>query len=378
MTCRTNRLSFERLESRELMHGNVLASVVTVSGVPELFITEAVGEASQANTVQISRLANGKVRVIGGNNSEGTFTRINGLAGQDFTLPITGDLVVDLGGSDDQLQINNARFGNVFIGMGAGADTVTATNLKTSGRATIDAGDGANQVFVRNSTVGDTPAEGLTINTGAGNDNVELTGSKTFGRVGVLTGAGQDNVFVRSSTIGSSPAGDLDINTGAGADLVEVGVLGQSLVRVKGNLIVNTFTNINEPDMDFVRINQTISDKLIAVDTGAGNDDVKMAFATGHDVVLVAGQGDDKALMTQVSAVGQMFLFLSEGNDTLNMTSVRAGTLLTVDGGTGVDRLEHHADAHNLRPTFTGWEFINGLSATINPGALNNGLMLTL
>src|SRR4051812_29300617 len=116
MARRSNRLSFERLESRELMSGNVVASIVNVGHGPELFITEAVGEAGAANAVQVSRLPNGQVRVTGDVNSGGGRTRVNGHAFRDFTLPATGDLVVDLGAGNDKLQVTNARFGNVFIG----------------------------------------------------------------------------------------------------------------------------------------------------------------------------------------------------------------------------------------------------------------------
>src|SRR3954447_2896512 len=138
MARRSNRLSFDRLESRDLMSGNVLASIVNVGGVPELFITEAAGEANGANAVHVSRLLNGNVRVQGELNSEGTVTRVNGRLFQDFALSTARDLVVDLGAGDDQLRVTNARFGNVFIGMNRGlstdADTVTLTGLRTAGR----------------------------------------------------------------------------------------------------------------------------------------------------------------------------------------------------------------------------------------------------
>jgi hypothetical protein len=49
------------------------------------------------------------------------------------------------------------------------------------------------------------------------------------------------------------------------------------------------------------------------------------------------------------------------------MTFVQANNLLSVDGGTGFDRLEHHLDAPNPHTQFTGWEVVNGLSMTINP-----------
>lgn len=367
MARRTNRLSFERLESRELMHGNVIASIVNAGSGPFLFVTEAAGDVSQANTVQVSRLANGKVRVTGGTNSDGTFTRVNGLAGQDFILPTTSDLSVFLGGGDDQLRVTNARFGNVFVGMnrsvGDDADTVLLSGLKIGGKVRVDTGDGADRVTVRSSTFGDAFVDDAAINTGAGADRVDLSGLTAFGPVAVDTGAGADQTFVHNANF----LNDLNVVTGGGADTTEVGAIGGAFVRVKGNLIVNTFHDINEPDADQVRISQTFGDKLIAVDTGAGDDFVRMVNVAGHDVVLVAGKGNDNAGLTEVTAASQIFLAMSEDNDTLNMTFVQATDLLSVDGGTGFDRLEHHQDAHNAHTQFTGWEVINGLSMTINP-----------
>jgi hypothetical protein len=329
MARRSNRLNLDRLEGRDLMSGNVVASVVSIGGVPELFITEAPGAAGEANAVQVSRLANGHVRVTGQVNSSGTLSHVNGRVFQDFALGTTRDLVVDLGAGDDQLRVINARFGNVFIGMdrsiGGSLDTVTLSGLKTSGRVSID------------------------------------------------TGAGQDNVIVLKSTIGDGlpdshgNMDDLNINTGAGADFVQVGAVGGDFVQVKGNLIANTFHDITEPDIDFVRINQTIVNKILAVDTGNGNDDVQMGDVAAADVVLVAGEGDDSALMSEVSATDKIFIAMSEGNDRLDMTFVQANNLLSVDGGTGFDRLEHHLDAPNPHTQFTGWEVVNGLSMTINP-----------
>ena len=334
MARRTNRLGFERLESRELLSGNgVTAAIVRINNIPELFITEAAGQAGGTNAVQVSRLANGLVRVSGQASSDGTFTHVNGRLFQDFTLATNRDLVVDLGAGDDQLRVVNARFGNVFVGMdrpiGGSLDTVTLSGLRTSGRVSID------------------------------------------------TGAGQDNVVVLNSTIGDGlpdshgTVDSLDVNTGAGADLVQVGAVGGAFVQVKGNLIVNTFHDITEPDIDFVRINQTVANKLVAVDTGAGNDSIQMGDVAGTDVVLVAGQGDDSALLSEVSASSQIFIAMSEGNDRVDMTFLQANTLLQVDGGTGSTGWSTTWTPRNPHTQFIGWEVINGLPQLINVGGLS-------
>jgi hypothetical protein len=338
MARHTNRLGVERLESRELMSGNgVTAAIVRINNIPELFITEAAGQAGGTNAVQVSRLANGLVRVSGQISSDGTLTHVNGRVFQDFALATNRDLVVDLGAGDDQLRVVNARFGNVFVGMdreiGASADTVTLTGLKTSGRVNVQTGDGQDSVFVRNSIIGD----------------------------GLKDSLGHTD--------------DLDINTGAGADLVEVGAVGGAFVRVKGNLIVNTFKSVAEQDFDALRVNQTVVDKSIFLDTGGGNDRINMGLVSaGADIVLVAGEGDDGAALQEVSATNSFFIGMATGNDNVDMTFLRAN-LLQVDGGTGFDQLQHHLDANNPQTLFTGWERINGLPTTANLGGLINGVL---
>ena len=338
MARRTNRLGFERLESRELMSGNgVTAAIVRINNIPELFITEAAGQAGGTNAVQVSRLANGLVRVSGQVSSDGTLTHVNGRVFQDFALATNRDLVVDLGAGDDQLRIVNARFGNVFVGMdrtiGASADTVTLSGLKTTGRVNIDTGDGQDSVFVRNSIIGD----------------------------GLKDSLGHTD--------------DLNINTGAGADLVEVGAVGGAFVRVKGNLIVNTFRSLVEQDFDSLKVNQTFVDKSIFLDTGGGNDRINMGLVSaGADIVLVAGEGNDGATLQEVSATNSFFIGMATGNDNVDMTFLRAN-LLQVDGGTGFDQLQHHVDANNPQTLFTGWEVINGRPVLANLGGLINGVL---
>lgn len=340
MARQPNRLGVERLETRELLSGNgVTAAIVRVNNFPQLFITEAAGQAGGTNAVQVSRLSNGAVRVSGQVSSDGTLTHVNGRLFQDFTLGTARDLVVDLGAGDDQLRVVNARFGNVFVGMdraiGASADTVTLAGLKTIGRVNIQTGDGQDNVFVRNSILGDGLKDAL--------GNVD----------------------------------GLDVNTGAGADLVEVGAVGGPFVVIKGNLIVNTFKSVTEEDFDLVRVKQTVVHKAIFLDTGGGNDQINMGLVSaGTDIVLVAGEGNDGAALQEVSATNSFFIGMATGNDNLDMTFLSAN-VLSVDGGTGFDRLEHHIDAHNPHTQFSGWEVVNGLQ--LNTDALANlgGLVLT-
>jgi len=363
MARRTNRLSFERLENRDLMSGGLLAKVINAGNGPFLFINEAPGDAGEANAVQVTRLNNTTVRVTGLENSGGTVTRVNGHLAQNFTLGTARDLVVALGAGDDQVRVLNAKFRNVFIGTSLGStpdnDTVDLTKVTTTGSVDIRTGEGADKVSISNSTIGDGPEDVTNIITGGGADQVFIHGSPS-----PFPGTTDPHGFM----------GDLVINTGGGADRVEIGANDNTFVEVHGNLIVNTFQDITEPDADVVHLTQTFGDNLVAIDTGAGNDSIQMGGVHGNDIVLVAGVGDDTAVLNQVISFNKMFLAMSEGNDNLNATDLEATNLLSIDGGGGFDRLQEHQDGPIGQKEVTGWEVINGVLVTGSHAGTVGGL----
>ena len=129
---------------------------------------------------------------------------------------------------------------------------------------------------------------------------------------------------------------------------------------VHGNLILNTFTSLAETDPDTVAVYQALVYKSIYLDTGAGNDTIKMGDVTaGEDIVAVAGDGNDKATLDEVWAYDQFYVAMGTGNDTLTMTYLRAN-YLSVDGGPGYDTLTHYYDGPTGHTVYTGWNVING------------------
>lgn len=309
---RTNRLNVDRLESREVLSGNVTAYVSSNT----LFIVEQAGQYGQSNAVRVSQLAGGNVRVTGLVNGSGTVTKVNGAAYQDFALS-NGTLVASLGAGNDRIRVVNAKFNNV--------------NLDLSYPSTNDA------------------------------DVIDVDGVQTTGAMQLRTGGGADAIYVRGTKVGDgSGYEDLNINSGAGADTVKVGVIGGAFVEVHGNLILNTFTSLAETDPDTVAVYQALVYKSIYLDTGAGNDTIKMGDVTaGEDIVAVAGDGNDKATLDEVWAYDQFYVAMGTGNDTLTMTYLRAN-YLSVDGGPGYDTLTHYYDGPTGHTVYTGWNVING------------------
>jgi len=312
MARRTNRLNVDRLESREVLSGNVTAYVSSNT----LFIVEQAGQYGQANAVQVSQLASGNIRVTGLVNASGTLTRVNGAGYQDFFLP-NGTLVASLGAGNDKVRVLTAKFNNV--------------NLDLSYPNTNDA------------------------------DVIDVNGVQLTGAMQLRTGGGADAIYVRNTKVGDgSGYEDLNINSGAGADVVKVGQIGGAFVEVRGNLILNTFTSLAELDPDTVNVYQALVYKSIYLDTGAGNDTIKFGDVTaGEDIVIVAGDGNDKATLDEVWAYDQFYVAMATGDDTLTMTYLRANNL-SVDGGPGFDKLVHYYDGPTGQTVYTGWEYING------------------
>lgn len=312
MACRAHRLSLDRLESRELMTGDVTAFVLSNT----LYITEAAAQVGQPNAVQISQLSNGAVRVAGRTNSGGTLTHVNGDTYRDFFLP-NGSLDIRLGAGNDYVGLVNTRLNYVNIDLSypntADADSIYVNGLATMGSVQLRTGGGADRVTVLNSTIGD--------------------------------GIGSD---------------DLNINSGAGSDYVQVGSVGGAFVQVRGNLNLTTFALPTEIAADTVNVYETFVGQALSVTTAAGNDTVNMGDdSAGWYVVLDTGGGNDKATLDEVSANQQFWVYMGYGDDTLDMTYLRASAL-TVNGGPGYDRLFKYLDGPTGSTSLIGWEQING------------------
>ena len=77
MLNRHRKLRMEQMEAREMMAGDVTASVVNGS----LYLTEAAGQTNRDNAVTISQISASHVRVTGNaTTTDHTFSKINGAA----------------------------------------------------------------------------------------------------------------------------------------------------------------------------------------------------------------------------------------------------------------------------------------------------------
>ncbi|MBW8886060.1 MAG: hypothetical protein JF612_15080 [Planctomycetia bacterium] len=175
------KLRVESLESRQMMAGDVTASLLGGN----LYLTEAAGQAGQENSVIISQLPGGQIRVAGnaqitnGNVS----SHVNGHAYQDFTVP--GSLFVNFGGGNDRVifdadPASAPHFVNVNINVAAPEPLVSA-RLATPVKNTIYNSPDADQVFIWNAvTTGN-----MTINTGRDHDWVSMGIDSSTGQLDI-------------------------------------------------------------------------------------------------------------------------------------------------------------------------------------------------
>jgi len=83
MRRKNRQFCIEQLEARQMMAGDVAASVDRAGN---LFLTEAVGQAGGDNGVLISQIDNTHIRVEGTASNGGAKSLINGAAFKDFTV----------------------------------------------------------------------------------------------------------------------------------------------------------------------------------------------------------------------------------------------------------------------------------------------------
>jgi hypothetical protein len=333
-------LSVEVLEARAMLAGNITAA--TSAG--NLIIH---GDSAD-NGVLISQGGPGEF-VVTGYALGGAGTSINGQSSAAVLTGITGDIRIDLGKGNDALAIGQsatdlAGFSdlidlqldpgtdsgsdpdvavlavpkNLSIVGGGGADTVVVI-AAVGGSAKIDTGNQDDSVGFGNLTGRPQLAVGgnLSIVTGKGGSYVDVENVVAVGLLNMQGGEGSDVVAAVNSKFA-----DAKIATGGGNDAV-------GLV-----------------DLD-------LNSELV-VDTGAGNDDLTVAFFS-------AGQGKGPTSWTR--GAGRLTIRTGDGADVVDITDF-AVDQARVDTGSG-------DDGDIFFPVLIANATISG-SLTVNTGAGND------
>jgi hypothetical protein len=269
------KLTFEGLERRELMAGNVFAELSAADG-RDLNIT---GD-DLANAISITSISDDVVRISGVNG-----TTINGASSVQFT--VRDDIRIDLQGGDDTVTVNNLSLdetshADLNIELGAGRDTAYVWNSDVTEDIRVFGSTGSDYVFVDNVTVGADLAielNGAGLNRFALMDQMVTVADTTVGDdLRIIGGASRDIIQV----FGSSVNDNLDINTGGGAD--DVYVSGNSTE----DLFVKTGSDKDDVDIK----NNVVTDQLFA-DLGTSDDTLHLEGNQASRPEFIGGAGND-------------------------------------------------------------------------------------
>jgi hypothetical protein len=282
-------LGMESLESRQMMAGNVTASV---SG-GNLTVT---GDGS-ANGIIVFQLGEGQFRVVGSNQG-GAATRIrqgNSLANYQTVNGVTGDITIDMRGSNDR---------------------VTFSNTPAFGQ------------------VSNVPRD-LTIFTGDGQDNVSLTRLRVGDDVRVDLGGQNDNFQISDSIVGADDGQanhNLEVFGQAGEDDILI-FNNQNEVLVRGDATINTGPTNEDDEVTLHQLH--VLDDLEVLTFGGGDDVFVWDCQINDDLTVDTGEGRDSAVISQSSA-DVIFARMGGDRDYLEIVNSSARSA-NLNGGTGSD-----------------------------------------
>jgi len=284
------RLGVESLEGRQLMAGNVLASV---NAAHDLVVTSD-GNQHDLEIVQVTQ--NGQPVAGRYFIAPHQGTTLNGQTSGQFFNNVTHDVRVTLGGSGDRLNLH-AENGNDFgfqvpndltINMGGGNNVLNIDHVSVGDDVTVFSGGGADSVFFRgrvglSGNLIDKGANDLTIDTGNRNDNVKLQNFAVRRDVNIRVG-GTDNFTDSVDLLFASIGRNTRVDTGAGGDLVninEVGFNGVATINTGGGT-----TPAN--DADSVSVTESQADQFF-FNLGIGDDTMTMFDSFGRRATLNGG-----------------------------------------------------------------------------------------
>jgi len=318
----------EKLETRDLMAGNVTAAVR--GGVLEI-----TGDAVD-NGIAVAYNATTQRFEVTGLATTGGATKING-----FDTSVTGNVQsfsgvthvrIRTNAGDDLVQLGTAANPNLDINgwlniqTGAGNDTVIAGQ---AGGAAGGTGPVAMSVDV---------ASHVSIFTDIGNDVIKLANFHTDRNLTINMAAGDDKFLMPTSVVlggATSPTnfpvrvdGNFGLQMAAGNDEVEV----LNLVA-EGDLRIRDTSGISSIDVRGVSSGRTVE-----VSTWSQNDEILMDGVTAKYVAVSSGHGNDTVVLRNVST-RRLGVGLNNGNDKLTLGAVDVSQATLLDGSSGNDVL---------------------------------------
>jgi hypothetical protein len=364
---------FESLESKQLLAGDVLVSVVDgnlmIHG-DELDNQIAVTSGAEPGAFVVTGLHGTNV-VLG-----------NGIAVQppQTEVVVTGvyrGARMSMGDGDDVVLVNKAHFrGNVGIGTGAGNDRVVVgvPMLPVEPRPEVGADSLAVTLDAPSADVPPDPSlapplvgigGSLTIAAGAGEDDIHVGNAAIDGRLSVATGTENDRVLLGNAPLATptDPPAEASVvpplappqavlHVGRGID-VQLGEGNDGLTSNRVGTPAGMMVHGGEGD-DHVGLIETRVGHLLAVHGGAGEgaDHVSIDRVHAGAAMVATGAGHDEARI--VDSVFQLLgVDLGGGDDGLSLRGNRARFAVLL-GGEGQDSL------HGLSENMFSHQFVRG------------------
>jgi hypothetical protein len=319
----SRKLSFQQLETRQMMSGTPIGNVTATQKNGTLTIK---GD-NNSDGIEISQSANNQLIITGmQGNVVGVSTnptKVNGKTTPVVFNGVTGDVNITFGTGNDFLLVSNApEYG---------------TNLDSS----------AMLYLPRN----------LSVNMGNGNNELTMGSVTVGGKMSVTCGSGDDQLGILTANIGSSAvnggANDCTINLGGGNNTITLG-----WVSVERDLqILDTASK-----SDQIVMYEDYAGRDLLIETGAGNDSVQLAGVDAASLLdIYTGAGEDQVtlgsvgpLTGAVEAGDQIWVDLGAGSDTLDFTSNVTAKSAMYLGNAGIDH--YFSNGFALSGSFSGFE----------------------
>jgi hypothetical protein len=334
--------SFERLEARHLLAGNVTVSVFGGNALINGDLAD--------NNIFIQGT------VVTGRTSGGSATSINGTPNGSFDFAaFTQDLNVIMAAGTDVVEVNGLTVpGNLSINTGDGADLLRFNPLSVDAVGSIslitDAG-GDRILLTGGTTAGGGPGHRagshLVVNAGSGNDEVRVTEFTVGLSATIELGSEADLCDVRFSFV----AADFFINGGAAYDSISIDTCTAGAAAFNGNADITTLVVRNSRITgnlglftagtdDFVLVQSSRIDGVTAVvmdaPAGTGNDNLVVRGSVIQELQAVMEGGDDRVNI-QTSALDRLFAYFGDGADWLLFSNSIVDETTQADGGLGLD-----------------------------------------